>query len=204
MWRGSFGGQRVAPWGQGKGPWPQRWQVCGLSLQGVAGHRAGGAHVSMGVHTIGCVCAHSTVCAQVCPSVCERPVPLPRQTEQDTGLQMPGFPSRCPWVTLDEPSSRLPTLPVPQFPPGREAPYLWPGAVGCPEALAGCQGDAGVSPCPHCARPLLLLYLGQEEVWEVGGAAGATPCLPHMRTVAWPPSTQLPDLGGASFGERGQ
>lgn len=73
--------------------------------------------------------------------------------------------------------------------------------MGCSEVLAGCRGDAGVSLRPHCTRLLLFLYLGQEEVGEVGGAAGAThhpPCI-TLDTVAWPLKFLI--WAGVSFGE---
>lgn len=64
---GGFGGQRVAPWGQGKGQCPQRWQVQGLSPRVVARHRAGGAHVCVhGICMAVCMCAHRSMCAQAC------------------------------------------------------------------------------------------------------------------------------------------
>lgn len=87
-----------------------------------------------------CGSVHSRlhVCSQkhVCPSVPKRAqayVSAPRSLLKQGGrvgraahgLLTRGFLSQCPWVTLNEPSSCLPTLPVPQFPLGRGAPYLW-------------------------------------------------------------------------------
>lgn len=114
---------------------------------------------------------------------------------------MPGFPSQCPWVPLDvcslQPAMPMP-MPMARRPclsfPWAELPLTWV-AVGCPEVLLG-AAVLSLFPTPTL---LLLLYLGQEEVFRMG-AADSNPHAPHSPT-SLPHQPQLPgaDLVGATL-----